>query len=296
MEKGICPNCQKAVEIQEDAQVETCLNCQKNYLTSQAKKLFGLLYSQHASNGNIALNTSMNYTKALIEYEKLLALDKDSLDAIFGISSAKICLAKLEDDAVPEIIDFIGSKFENLSQNSELNGEIARYLLVLGSRFDGYIERSKNALMTNRQYIDEGAKKRFLEIIVSGISLWGFINSQLAIIETSEEGVFARDKLSNLREMKKQFSLLQTITSGSGKYDEIRSHEVFENRVALFKVRIGFMIAQFVFVVGAIVGFSIMMTNYATNPIPGLIVFGAFAVLFVIANIGGRILKSKLSK
>jgi len=39
-----------------------------------------------------------------------------------------------------------------------------------------------------------------------------------------------------------------------------------------------------------------MMTNYATNPIPGLIVFGAFAVLFVIANIGGRILKSKLSK
>ena len=39
MEKGICPNCQKAVEIQEDAQVETCLNCQKNYLTSQAKTL-----------------------------------------------------------------------------------------------------------------------------------------------------------------------------------------------------------------------------------------------------------------
>jgi hypothetical protein len=56
------------------------------------------------------------------------------------------------------------------------------------------------------------------------------------------------------------------------------------------------MIAQMVFVVGAIIGFSIMMSNYATNPIPGLIVFGVFAVLFLISNIGGRIVKNKLSK
>ncbi|MFA7110413.1 MAG: hypothetical protein WC160_02740, partial [Bacilli bacterium] len=75
-----------------------------------------------------------------------------------------------------------------------------------------------------------------------------------------------------------------------------KENAVFENRVALFKVRIVFMIAQMVFVVGAIIGFSIMMSNYATNPIPGLIVFGVFAVLFLISNIGGRIVKNKLSK
>lgn len=296
MQKGICPNCQNVVEVQEEATIQTCPHCQKDYLTSQARKLFELMYSQHFSNGNIALNTAMNYDKALVEYEKLLALDSESLDAIFGISLSKINLAKLGQDVIPEIIAFIDTKLQNISTNETITQEMARYLLALGSRYDAYVERSKEVLKANYQYLDEGAKTRFLEMVESGMSLWNFIVAHLAKLESQDELNFSRERLAVLREIKKEAETVETISLGTEKYNEIKSREVFENRIALFKARISFAIAQFVFVVGAIIGFSIMMTNYGTNPFPGLIVLGVFSVLFIVANIGGRITKSKLSK
>ncbi len=148
----------------------------------------------------------------------------------------------------------------------------------------------------NNQYLDEAAKARFQVVLKQAITLWEFIIANLEKTESSDDLSSARERLTSLREADSGIDAYQVISKGAVKYEEIKENAVFENRVALFKVRIVFMIAQMVFVVGAIIGFSIMMSNYATNPIPGLIVFGVFAVLFLISNIGGRIVKNKLSK
>lgn len=296
MRKGVCPNCQKPVDYDEGQTVQTCPSCQKDYLTSQASKLYGLLYSQHASNGNIALNTSMNFDKALGEYEKLLALDEESIDAVFGIALAKISLAKLGEDIIPELIAFLDEKITKIIAKGDYLPEIARYLLTLGFRYDRYFERASEVLKINNQYLDEAAKARFQVVLKQAITLWEFIIANLEKTESSDDLSSAQERLTSLREADSGIDAYQVISKGAVKYEEIKENAVFENRVALFKVRIVFMIAQMVFVVGAIIGFSIMMSNYATNPIPGLIVFGVFDVLFLISNIGGRIVKNKLSK
>ncbi|MFA5443312.1 MAG: hypothetical protein WC286_05540 [Bacilli bacterium] len=296
MKKGICPHCQKPVAFDEEKAVNNCPHCQKDYLSSQSEKLFGLMYSQHISNGNIALNTSRNYDKALAEYQKLLALDEESMDAVFGVAISKMSLAKLGENIIPELREFLNEKLDKIAANEAYIPEMSRNLLAVGIRYDTYIGLSEQALIINAQYIDEGAKERHIEIIATGIVLWNLIACNLQKIDMVEQLPYSQERITNLKKSEKEIMRVEVISKGTIKYDEIKDNGVFENRVSLYKLRISFVIAQVIFVIGAIIGFSVMMSNYGTNPIPGLIIFGVFAILFLGAYIGGRILKNKLTR
>ena len=298
MSKGVCPHCHQAVDVNLSENIETCLHCQKEYLPRQAHKLFELLYSQYSSNGNIALNISRNYAKAFDEYQKLLAIDGDSIDAIFGLASSIISLAKIDENVVEKVISLMDSKIQKIMENIELYAEIARNFIALGSRFDVFLAEGKQRLMSEDRLIDEGAKSRYIELVSSALSLWEYINEVFNnhFEDYGEERSLIQQRISNLKNEAQSINNFEVLSPGDEQYFKLKDSTVFESRMGLFKWRVILAVMQIVFVIGAIIGFSIMMSNYENNPFPGLIVFGSFALLFAIANIMGRILKNKLSK
>lgn len=298
MSKGVCPYCHKTMTINLEENVETCPSCQKEYLPRQANKLFGLMYSQYSSNGNIALNVSRNYEKALEEYQKLLALDDESIDGIFGVANAIISEAKIDEDFVDAIINLLDEKREKMLANTELYQEIAGNFMTLGTRLDCFLEQSKNLLSDHDNFRDQGAKDRYHQIVINALSLWKYISEVFNkyFQDYVDEIDIIKNRIKTLQHEENSVNTLDVLSPGDSQYLKLLNSHVFESRVGLFKWRLIVAVLQIVFVIGAITGFSIMMTNYENNPFPGLIVFGSFALLFIIANIAGRILKKLLSK
>lgn len=297
MSKGVCPHCHQPVAINLEEQAETCPHCQNNYLTAQANKLYGLLYTQYSSNGNIALNSFRNYQKALNDYEKLLSLDSGNIDAIFGIAHAKICLATLSQDVIDEVSDFLASKKSDLFANIELYSEIARNLLAFGARVDEYLDHVKTLLTREETFIDESSKSRYQTILDSSIVFWNNILDLFKeyLNDYDEEKAYISKRISVLKNEVYSVSNHQISPALGLGYESIASKNIFGSRAGLFKAYMTIIISQFLFVIGAIIGFSIMMANYQSNPFPGLIIFLVFALLFIIGNIIGRVLKKKLS-
>lgn len=297
MSKGVCPHCHQPLAINLEEQAETCPHCQNNYLTAQANKLYGLLYTQYSSNGNIALNSFRNYQKALNDYEKLLSLDSGNIDAIFGITHAKICLANLSQDIIDEVSNFLASKKSDLFANIELYPEIARNFLAVGARVDDYLDHVKPLLIKEGLFIDESSRFRYQAILDSLIVFWNnlFDLFKEYLNDYDEEKAYISNRISVLKNEVISVNSHQLCSDRGLGYESIASKNVFGSRVGLFKAYMTIIISQFLFVIGAIIGFAIMMANYQNNPFPGLIIFLIFALLFIIGNIIGRVLKKKLS-
>jgi hypothetical protein len=298
MSKGVCPYCHKTIAINLEENVETCSYCQKEYLPRQANKLFGLMYSQYSSNGNIALNISRNYEKALEEYQKLLALDDESIEGIFGLANATLSVAKIDENVVDNIINLLNEKREKMLANTELYQEIAGNLMALATRMDSFLEQSKTLLSNNNNFRDQGAKNRYHQIVISALSLWQYISGVFNdyFRDYSVEINIIKNRINALQQEEIDVNTLNVLSPGDSQYLKLLNSHIFESRIGLFKWRLIVAFLQIVFVIGAIIGFSIMMANYENNPFPGLIVFGSFAFLFIIANIVGRIFKKLLAK
>lgn len=298
MEKGVCPNCQQVVEVDLEQGGEICPHCQKGYVPHQAKRLFGLLYSQYASNGHIALNVSCNYPKALDEYTKLLKLDSGSVDAIFGIAHSRVANSTIDGQEVENVIALLSDNEEKILANAVLNDEIVQNFIALGKRIDAYGKACDEVLLNNNQYIDELAQERHQIILLNSTKYWEYIESFFwkHYNQYQEEIVIIKERISALRQEQGKQNDYVVIVNGQNSYSLIRNKAAFASKMSLFKLRLTVVIIQIVAVIGAIIGFSIMMANYSTNPFPGLIVFAVFAIAFIIANIIGRIIKNKLSK
>ncbi|MFA5421168.1 MAG: hypothetical protein WC344_00025 [Bacilli bacterium] len=298
MSKGVCPHCHAAVTNDLAQSITRCPNCQKEYLTSQSDRLYNIFYSQYSSNGNIALNTSRNYEKALSEYQKLAALDGDSIEAIFGIAHSRLSLTKLGGNIVSDIITIIEEKQEKILAKTDYYPEIARNFIDLGQRQDAFFEKADKNLKNGFAYLDGDSKKRALELADETLALWLFIDKFFSdeYITYDEERKLIADRIVAIRETRKVIDACGISTNPNPSYSAVKDKIIFDSRVAVYKVHLAIIISQFVFVIAAIVGFSIMMVNYSINPLPGAIVFGVFASLFLVTNLIGRAIKRKLSQ
>lgn len=298
MEKGICPNCHGTLLLELEHEVETCPHCQKAYAPQQAKRLFGLFYSQYASNGNIALNLSSNYPKALENFTKLLALDSDSIDGIFGVAYARIANAKISGEELENVVAFLRTYEDKILANATLYDDIAKNFLALGQRIDSYVKKCDTRLIAETKFIDHAAMERHMVIWTSAIEYWQFLEHFFAehFAHLCDEHATIKDHLTELRKEQNSYDKIAVLSNNKNQYAMIKNEAVFATKMLLYRLRLSIVIVQVVAVLGAIIGFSIMMANYSSNPFPGLIVFGVFALFFIIGNIIGRIVKKKLAK
>lgn len=298
MEKGVCPNCHNLVSLELGRDVETCSHCQKDYVPQQAKRLFGLLYSQYASNGNVALNLSSNYPKALENFTKLLALDSDSIDGIFGVAHSRIANATIDGEELEHIVAFLHINEDKILANTTLYDDIARNFLALGQRIDSYVRACDTRLITETKFIDHAAMERHKVIWTSAIEYWEYLEHFFAehFAQLPNENAIIKDRLIELRKEQKSYGKSVVLNNNENRYEVIKNKAVFASKMSLYRARLTMVIVQVIAVIGSIIGFSIMMADYASNPFPGLIVFGVFALFFIIGNIIGRIVKKKLAK
>jgi len=257
-----------------------------------------MFYTQHISNGNIALNASRDYEKALREYRLLLLLDEDSIDAIFGVANALVSLSTLDVSRIAEAMLFLRDNEAKITVNPEYYPEIAKHFVMIALKIDSYVSRSFSLLATDGKYLDSKCRDRHREIVVETKAFWSYLSDffsryPLGSDLLNREAIEGKNKLID-----DELSAIDHSVPLSDVTDVFASlpRAIFASRKKTYIARIVFSILQIAFVIGAIIGFIIMMANYQNDPFPGLIVLGIFALLFALANIINRVLKIKLLK
>ncbi|MFA5481022.1 MAG: hypothetical protein WC282_01370 [Bacilli bacterium] len=297
MKKGVCPYCHKPLDVDEEQQIEKCPYCEKEIYVAQSQKLYGMFYTQYLTNGNIALNASRDYRKALVEYDKLLSLDGGSTEAIFGRALALVSTSLIGESNIRKALDFLKNNEEKIFANTELYSEIAANLILFGKRVDEYLDGACSHLSKDEIFLDQESLACYQKIASEAFECWLYIRdvfTRFDLDESDDERDYMKERISSLKNLNHDLPMAQVSIEGGHFYERVE-RQIFDTRVGLYKARIVLGIMQIVFVIGAIIGFAIMMADYQNNPLPGLIVFAVFAFLFIAVNIANRIIKKKLS-